>query len=322
MPTLMESPPAVPELTLAHFSDVHLPLPAGRPALRDLLSKRALGYLSWRRSRQRIHRPEVLAALLADVHRHAPDHIAVTGDLTNLSLPAEFALARAWLGTVGPADRVTVIPGNHDALVAMPWAEGLGSWREWMRGDEGRGDEEAFPFARVRGRVALVGLSSAVPTAPLLATGRIGAGQVGRLAVILEELGRQDLFRIVLVHHPIHRVGEKRRKSLRDGDRLAGVLARSGAELVLHGHGHVGRLDALPGPVRPIASLGCSSASARPVGRGHKGEAARWHLLAISRPGPEWQVRVTVRRLDPAGTGFETVGTYSLAMPAAVSISG
>ena len=74
--------------TLAHLSDPHLPpLPAAR--LRDLASKRALGYLNWTRNRHKYHRREVLDALVADIRAQAPDHIAVTGDLVNLALEAE-----------------------------------------------------------------------------------------------------------------------------------------------------------------------------------------------------------------------------------------
>src|SRR5439155_8159859 len=92
--------------TLAHLSDPHLPpLPAAR--LRDLASKRALGYLNWIRNRHKYHRREVLDALVADVRAQAPDHIAVTGDLVNLALEAEFAPSRAWLESVGEAERVT-----------------------------------------------------------------------------------------------------------------------------------------------------------------------------------------------------------------------
>ena len=75
--------------TLAHLSDPHLPpLPAAR--LRDLAGKRALGYLNWTRNRHKYHRREVLDALVADMQAQRPDHIAVTGDLVNLALEAEF----------------------------------------------------------------------------------------------------------------------------------------------------------------------------------------------------------------------------------------
>ncbi len=102
--------------TLAHLSDPHLP-PLPKPRLIELAGKRALGYVNWTRNRHKYQRREVLDALVADVQAQTPDHIAVTGDLVNLALEAEFAPARAWLDGVGPPDRVTTIPGNHDAYV-------------------------------------------------------------------------------------------------------------------------------------------------------------------------------------------------------------
>ena len=79
--------------TLAHLSDPHLPpLPAAR--LHELAGKRAFGYLNWTRNRHKYHRREVLDALVADMQAQRPDHIAVTGDLVNLALEAEFAPAR------------------------------------------------------------------------------------------------------------------------------------------------------------------------------------------------------------------------------------
>src|SRR4051812_31501957 len=95
-----------PMFKLAHLSDPHLaPLP--RPNPRELLSKRGLGYINWLRKRRSIHRPEVLAALVADLKAQTPDHIAVTGDLVNLSLTSEFAPARVWLETLGNPHDVT-----------------------------------------------------------------------------------------------------------------------------------------------------------------------------------------------------------------------
>src|SRR2546430_17429685 len=100
--------------TLAHLSDPHLPpLPAAR--LRDLASKRALGYLNWTRNRHKYHRREVLDALVPDIRAQHPDHIAVTGDLVNLALEAQFAPSPPWLGSVGAPEHITTLPGDHDA---------------------------------------------------------------------------------------------------------------------------------------------------------------------------------------------------------------
>ena len=99
---------------LAHLSDLHMAL---TPRLSELAGKRGLGFINWQRGRKYIHRRETLDVITRDVKAAAADHIAVTGDLVNLSLPVEYAAARAWLDNLGPPHDVTVIPGNHDAYV-------------------------------------------------------------------------------------------------------------------------------------------------------------------------------------------------------------
>ena len=122
--------------TLAHLSDPHLPpMPAAR--FRDLAGKRALGYLNWTRNRHKVHRRDVLDALVSDMQAQAPDQIAITGDLVNLALDAEFAPSRAWLESVGAADRVTVIPGNHDAYVRATRHRFAEAWGDYLRSDDG-----------------------------------------------------------------------------------------------------------------------------------------------------------------------------------------
>ena len=82
--------------TLAHLSDPHLAqLPT--PRWSELIGKRVTGYINWQRRRRFIHDPAVLAKIVADLKSQSPDAIAVTGDLTNIALPQEFVVGRAWL---------------------------------------------------------------------------------------------------------------------------------------------------------------------------------------------------------------------------------
>ena len=62
-------------------------------------------------------------------------------------------------------------------------------WGDYMRGDDGG----TFPFVRRRGPLALIGLSSAVPTPPFLATGRLGDAQLQKLAAVLDRSIGEDL---------------------------------------------------------------------------------------------------------------------------------
>jgi 3',5'-cyclic AMP phosphodiesterase CpdA len=184
--------------TLAHLSDPHLaPLP--KPGWRELIGKRITGYINWQRKRRFIHDMNVLAAIVADMKAQAPDHIAVTGDIANIGLLEEFPPGRDWLERLGAPTDVTFVPGNHDIYVreAAPFVERL--FGPQMSDDEGLA---GFPFVRRRGPVALIALSSAVATAPFLATGWLGAKQLTELAVTLNELKRENLFRVVLIHHP------------------------------------------------------------------------------------------------------------------------
>ena len=279
-------------ISLAHLSDLHMPLAERPPRVRDLLSKRFFSWLSWRGSRRHIHRPEALAALMADVRGAGTDHLVVTGDLTNLSLPDEFARARDWLAAQGGPETVTAIPGNHDALVRMDPAAGLDQWRPWM------GGEGAFPFVKRLGDVALVGVSSATPTGLFLATGRVGEAQRARLDAVLRDLGREGLFRIVLIHHPITDGAVSGRKALTDRDRLRATLAAAGAELVLHGHAHTASVDTVPGPDGPIPVVGAPSASIAP---GAHGEPAGWRRIDVAPLNQGWRLSVTSRTLGADG---------------------
>ena len=99
--------------TLAHLSDPHLaPLP--EPSWRELLGKRVTGYINWKRKRRFVHDPEALARIVADLKAQGADHVAVTGDIANIALAAEFRRGRDWLESLGSATEVTFVPGNHD----------------------------------------------------------------------------------------------------------------------------------------------------------------------------------------------------------------
>jgi 3',5'-cyclic AMP phosphodiesterase CpdA len=280
--------------TIAHLSDPHLTSLVGVHA-RDLANKRVLGYLSWRRRRRRIHRIETLAAVVADLRTFAPDHVAVTGDLTHIGLSAECDAALDWLRALGPGDRVSLVPGNHDRYVAANFDRTVGRWRDYFRGDDGSTD---FPFVRRRGPVALIGVDTAVPTAPFLASGRIGGAQRERLANVLAQARAAQLFRVVLLHHSPLPDGHARRKRLSDAVQLTETLMESGAELVIHGHGHEERIDRLVGPKGPMLVVAVPSASHSEAGR------AGWNRYRVSGAAGRWQLELEARR--SALEGFVT----------------
>jgi 3',5'-cyclic AMP phosphodiesterase CpdA len=282
--------------TLAHLSDPHLP-PMPVPRLRDLAGKRALGYLNWRRNRQHVHRREVLDALVSDMQAQAPDQVAVTGDLVNIALEAEFAPAQAWLQSVGTADRVTLVPGNHDAYVRATRHRFAEAWGDYLRGDEAAGGGASFPSLRRRGPLALISTSSALPTPPLMATGKLGRAQLEALERMLAALAAEGAFRVLLIHHPLR--SDSRIKRLTDSAELLDLLKRHGVELVLHGHDHVHSTIWIDGPQGRIPVVGVPSASALAHGRY---PAAAYNLFAIAREGTAWRCEQTVRGIDETRT--------------------
>lgn len=303
---------------LAHLSDIHIgPLPDVE--LYQLVSKRAIGYVNWHRNRRHLLQDNVLATIVADMKAAAPDHIAVTGDLVNLALDAEIEAAKLWLETLGPADTVSVVPGNHDAYVPGAFGRVCRLWGPWMSSDGqnmpvGR---LTFPYLRVRGNVALIGCTSARATAPFMATGFFREGQGERLGKLLEEAGRRGLFRIVMIHHPPVRNAVPQHKRLFGITRFQNLVRWHGAELVLHGHSHLPSLHWIEGPegcTVPVVGVAAAGQSA-----GGHATAAQYNLIEIGGKVERWSIRLTRRGLTGAALPPQEISSTELTPPGAGS---
>jgi 3',5'-cyclic AMP phosphodiesterase CpdA len=150
----------------------------------------------------------------------------------------------------------------------------------------------AFPFVRRFGDVALIALSSAIPTMPFIAAGRLGSAQLAFLGLALEELGRQGLFRVVLIHHPPLAGQVGWRRGLRDAKELTSLLKEKGAELVLHGHNHEQTLFELETVTGPATVVGVPSASEAVSGRI---PAARYNEYRIGKIDNGWRCEMIGR---------------------------
>ena len=295
-------------ITLAQLSDVHL-APLRGLALRHLNVKRGLGYLNWHRGRRQVHRRDALDLVVADMLAHRPDHIAVTGDLINLGLPAEFEAARAWLQGLGAPDKVTVIPGNHDIYTHLGDDPGVERWGDYMRSDAWGAKyapgSARFPFVRRLGPAALIALNSAVPTPPFVAAGELGHRQIATLAEILAATRREGLIRVVLIHHPPLPGQAPPRRALRDAPELERVLAEHGAELVLHGHNHRDNHLDFAWTHGQIPVIGVAAGSSA---RAHKSEPlGRYNLFRIARVDGAPHIELTTRGLDPSASRIEQI---------------
>ena len=190
-------------LTLAHLSDVHLgPLPKSA-AWKDFALKRVIGALSWKLNRHKLHDPAIAAAVVEDVKTMAPDHVAFTGDLLNISAHAEFQRAARWMENFGDPAWISFVPGNHDAYVPVRWEQGLGLLAPYMSGDLAAITPvaSAFPYVRLRRNLAMIGLNSAAPQSLTRASGSLGPKQLGALSKILRDLKAKGYYRAVMIHH-------------------------------------------------------------------------------------------------------------------------
>jgi 3',5'-cyclic AMP phosphodiesterase CpdA len=276
----------------------------------DLLNKRALGYLSWRRKRRFEHRREVLDALQRDLHLDELAQVLVTGDLTHIGLPEEFRQARQWLEGLASPTQLALVPGNHDACVRDDWEQTYALWRDYMASDvPAATGGELFPSLRVRGDLAFIGLSTACPKPPLMATGTTDSGQLERLPDLLRETGQRGLFRVVYLHHcPLPGV-EKWRKRLTNADDVSAILADEGAELVLHGHGHRAHQHVLATSDGDAPVIAVPSASALGL---HGRDAAAYNRYRVTGQAGSWRLGIDRRAYDRQAGKFVDGGSSSL----------
>ncbi len=290
---------------IAHLSDAHIgPLPKAHP--RELVGKRLTGYINWKR-RDRIHDMDVLARLVADMKAHKPDHIMMTGDVLNIGLPAEFPLAAAWLHTLGDPKDVSFVPGNHDAYVrsSMPYL--LRSFAPWTSPDGGH--ETTYPYLRVRGNIAFIGVSSGVPTPFFIASGKMGREQRHDFARMLHETHARGLMRVVMIHHPPYRTGASFGRGLMDAGAFERIIARHGAELIVHGHNHRASVNHLASQKGRVPVVGVASASAVPGTPRHR---AAYHLFKVTQGETGWRIEAHARGILPGTREIGELGPVAL----------
>jgi 3',5'-cyclic AMP phosphodiesterase CpdA len=282
---------------LAHLSDVHLgPLPP--IPFRLLNAKRAAGAINWYRKRRFIHAPEIADAIARATVASMPDHIAVSGDLTNLGLASEIARGSVWLGRMGRAGHVSIVPGNHDIYSTVHGQrlgpDAVAAWAPHFAPCEigkGYGGAAPFPFVRIltKGSVRLA---------------LIGPDQLAALARILDATRRDGFIRVVMLHHPPLPGLSTARHDLTDAAALAALLQHHGAELVMHGHNHRRMINRCTGPDGDIPIVGVPSASAVRTKRDEP--LARTHTYLFRAGASPQRPRITLiaRGLATAAGGI------------------
>lgn len=179
-------------------------------------------------------RPEVSAALRADLRETAPDLVVVSGDLTQRARSRQFAAAADYLRSL-PQPQL-VVPGNHDVPlfdVARRFLAPLGRYSRYI-------SPVLDPVHEAAGLLVL-----GINTARSLTwkSGRISCRQIRHLE---ERLAGSDVaFKVVVTHHPF--IPPPGPDSDQGGIRLVGraalameVIDHGGVDLLLSGHLHHG----------------------------------------------------------------------------------
>lgn len=294
-------------LRIAHVSDLHILTPLAVDWRRIILNKRLTGLANLVLHRARVFNPEYMTAVFDAAVENA-DQLVVTGDLTNLSLDSEFAQARRLLDRVAKRIEVTVVPGNHDIYLPDVARKRRFSnyFDPFMKSDlpELRVEEPAglFPFVKLRGRAALIGLSSAIPRPPFVSAGCLGHAQIEALRAILAHPEVASRTAVILVHHdPLDsrfRV-EQLRSGLIDARELRIAISQVVRGLVLFGHLHIRRYSRLQTDAGWIEVVCASGASLD-----HASEQIRagFNLYTVQNDGALQSIEGWV--LDPASRKF------------------
>ena len=229
-------------MIIGHISDIHW-LDTTGAHFQDFLNKRISGGINLLFGRAKKHTKEATRCALETLKREGCDHLVVTGDISNLALPAEFASVKAEMDKFFDDDHKTIVPGNHDyytheSLKARRFEQMIYTSSP---GNLDVGIEATWPFVRTIQNVAIIGLNSALPRPWFVAGGILGQKQLDDLEKVLNHPEVASRFKIIALHHNLFQVvttpGECLR-NLRERKELLDIAQKYGVQLMIHGHDH------------------------------------------------------------------------------------
>ena len=182
--------------TLAQLSDLHLV--EDHYQERPITTRARLSCLSFGRPILPRERRERVVRALAEVRANGVDHLVITGDLTEDGAPQQFeVLAEVLAESRIPADRITLVPGNHDAY------DGADNYAAALRGP-------LRPYAATSSilsplvfrDVTLVPVSTAFHQSVLRSAGAVPASDLSSLQRIANDATFRGRPLVFIQHHP------------------------------------------------------------------------------------------------------------------------
>ena len=206
-----------------------------------------------------------------------PDHIVITGDLTDNAGEKDFDILRNLFRSLGllNSDRLSLVIGNHDIfggpqtpdeLFTFPKKcknvnydskvkEFVNYFSETFDDCIYQNKENYFPFAKIIEDVLITGINSIARYSrlknPFASNGSVNLEQFNEVIEIFNEFKNFVRHKIILVHHHFNKMQvdenipaslwqiiEKQTMKLRKKKRLFRLFKEYDVDLVLHGHYH------------------------------------------------------------------------------------
>lgn len=215
--------------------------------------------------------------LLAYINLQNPDHLVITGDLTDNADESDLKIIRKLLIKNNFLDgrKCSIIPGNHDIYGGPQKAEDLFTYPDRCRKTDYHQTVSLFnnslielfddcvyrsvinfyPYAKLIGDTLIVGVNSNAEYSrfsnPFASNGEISLSQFNEITEILTKYRNSVNKVIILIHHHFHKLKsrsssiaglwqniEKQTMKLRNKKRLFNLFNQFKVDMVLHGHIH------------------------------------------------------------------------------------
>lgn len=268
------------------MSDLHvLDIKDVRPW--HFVNKRVVGGTSLIVKRRKLHQPRLIDQAVAQMNELGIDHLAITGDLTNLALPSEFAAARKLIDELAGPQRASVIPGNHDYYTADAEREFRfeNTFRDYLTSDlPAYQQPTGYPFCHVRDDVAIIGLNTGIATPPFFATGYVRERELRATAALLADPIVRRRFSVVMLHHPLQRYPHERLPHLRrlmNAAEVMRVLREGRVDLAIHGHNHRHSTVEIPHLVGDGVMRICEAGSTSTSAYSHEEKGGKFNVYDI-----------------------------------------
>lgn len=226
--------------------------------------------------------PALVAAVIDEVTRLAPDVIAVSGDLTQRARQSQFRAARAFLEAL-PAP-IVVVPGNHD----VPLYNLLARFAAPLRAFHRHVGRETGQY--VDEEVAILGADTT--RAFTVKDGGLTQRDVARLVRQLETVPPTAV-RVIVCHHPFDEPRSRAARWTRPApwnDAVATLVAH-GVDLFLTGHRHLSFAGHTAARYRTAGRSAIVVEAGTATSVRARGEGNAFNVVRVSRQ------QVTVERL-------------------------